>query len=283
LLNPGTAWLTATVTVYAPSGPVGETAVSLAPRTRLDLPVREFYTGTAPVGVRVLATNLIAVEQEVRFAAGQAGYGLAGTPVLSRQWTFAGVETEESALTVLALLNPYTDSVTITLTLMSEDGTTLRRTYTVAPGAQRLNLNVLLPELALAAEVVASRPIAAARVTFFNDGQAAQATLGAIRPARQWYLPEGSTGKPFESWLLIANPNVGPATVVVTFLGGAGVLDEVYLTMPAQSRLTVPLNELVPDESGFSTVVVSDWPVVVERSMYLHGRRGGHACLGIAR
>ena len=203
--------------------------------------------------------------------------------MLSRHWTLAGVETEGSALTVLALLNPHPTPVTITLTLMSEDGTTLRRPYTVQPGEQRLNLNVLLPELALAAEVLSNRPIAVARVTFFNDLHAAQATLGAVRPARQWYLPEGSTGEPFETFILLANPNDWSTKVTLTFMGGNGVLDQLHLAMPPHSRLTVPLNEVLPDTDGFYTVVVADRPVVVERSMYLHDRQGGHASLGIAR
>jgi hypothetical protein len=283
LLNPGKDAVTATVTMYAQSGPVGEKSLRLAPRARLDLPARDLYTGTTPLGNRVAATGLIAVEQEVRFAANQAGYGLPGTPLLSRRWTFSGVETEGSAVTVLALLNPYTAPVTLTLTLMSEDGTLLRRPYTVLPGEQRLNLNTLLPELALAADLQASRPIAAARVTFFADFQGAQATLGAVRPARRWYLPEGATGEPFEAFLLVANPNTVPATLEATFLGPAGELGRVQYTMPAHSRLTVPLNEVLPNVAGFSTMVVSDWPVVVERSMYLNKRQGGHACLGIAR
>ena len=283
LLNPGTAQLTATITVYAPEGPVGEAAVPLAPRARLDMPVRDLYSGTTPVGVRVTATGPIAAEQEVRFAGGLAGYALAGTPVLSRRWTWAGVETDESSPTALAMLNPHPAPVILTLTLMSEDGTTLRRLYTVPPGEQRLNLNALLPDLPLAAEIETSAPVAAARVTLFEDGQAAQGTLGAIRPARRWYLPEGSTGEPFAAWLLVANPNAAPATVALTFLGSAGKVGEAHYTMPAHARLTVPLGEVLPDVSGFSTVVVADWPVVVERTMSLHGRHGGHACLGIAR
>jgi hypothetical protein len=219
----------------------------------------------------------------VRFAGGPAGYGLPGTALLSRQWTFAGVETAGSSVTVLALLNPYTTPVTITLTLMSEDGTTLWRPYTIAPGEQRLNLNTLLPDLALAAEVQAGRPIAAARVTFFNELRAAQATLGGVRLARRWYLPEGATGEPFEALLLVANPNDVPTTLDVTFLGETGKAGEAHFSMPAHARLTVPLNEVLPNVGGFSTVVVSDWPVVVERSMFLHERQGGHACLGIPR
>jgi hypothetical protein len=283
LLNPGPAPLTATITVYAPTGQVGEATVPLAPRTRLDLPVRDLYTGTTPVGARVVATGRIAAEQAVGLAGGQAGYGLAGTPVLSRYWTLAGVETEAPASTMLAILNPYTASVPLTLTLMSEDGTTLRRAYTVPPGEQRIDLNALLPDLALAAEVQAGRPVAVARLTYSENLQEAQATLGAVRPARRWYLPEGSTGEPFETVILVANPNAAPTTLTMTFLGAAGKAGEAQFTMPAHARLTVRLNEVLPGVSGFSAAVLSDWPVVVERSVYLHDRQGGHACLGISR
>lgn len=283
LLNPGPAPVTATVTVFSPNGPAGERSVALGSRGRLDLSVGDIYTGTAPVGCRVAASGLIAVEQEVRFAGGQAGYGVPGAPLLARQWTFAGVQTAESALTVLALLNPYTEPVTISLTLMSEDGTMLRRPYTVQPGEQRLNLNMLLPDLALAAAVRAGRPIAVARLTYFNSLQAAEATLGAVRPARRWYLPEGSTGEPFETVVMVANPNDIPTAVALTLMGEAGPLGRSEMAMPAHSRLTVSLNDLLPGVGAISTLVEADWPVVVERSMYLHEHQGGHACLGIAR
>jgi hypothetical protein len=283
LLNPGSEQVTATVTVFTPAGMAGQGTVLLAPGTRLDLPVGQVYTGTAPVGCQVQATAPIAVEQAVRFASFQAGYGLPGTPQLSRRWTFAGVETGDSFVTLLAMLNPYSETVTVTLALMSEDGTTLRRPYSVFPGEQILNLNSILPELALAADVQAGRPIAMARVTYFNGLSAAQATLGAVRPARTWYLPEGSTGEPFETFLLVANPNPVPTGLQVTFMDAGGELSEARLSVPAHARLTVPLNQIVPGVAGLSTRVEAEWPVVVERSMYLHGREGGHACLGIAR
>jgi hypothetical protein len=283
LLNPGSSAVTATVTVLGPYGPVGAGTVLLAPRSRLDLAVSDLYTGTTPVGCRVDATGPIAAEEEVRFAGGQGGYGMPGTPVLAPRWTFAGVQTDPQAVTVLAMLNPYTAPVTLSLTLMSEDGTTLRRPYTVLPGEQRLNLNLLLPDLALAADVQAARPIAVARITFFNALQAAEATLGAVRPARHWYLPEGSTAEPFETLVLVANPNDVPTALVLAWMGGAGEMGRSELSMPAHSRLTIALNGLMPGLSAVSTWIEADWPVVVERTMYLHDRQGGHACLGIAR
>ncbi len=281
LLNPGDAATTATVRIFAPAGPVGERVYSLLPRSRQVVPVGQIYTGTTPLGCQVSATSPIAVEQEVRFSAGEGGYGMPGIPYLSRRWSFAAVETESPYVTVFSILNPHTETVPLTLTLMSEDGTMLQRSYQVRPGDQLLNLNSILPELALAAEVETGRPLAIARVTFFNEMRSAHATLGAPRPARTWYLPEGSTAAPFETFVVVANPNSTPTGLELTFLGRQGVLGRLHLTAPAHGRLTVPLNEVLPD--AFSTRLVSDWPVVVERNMYLHGKEGGHSCLGIAR
>jgi hypothetical protein len=283
LLNPWEQPTTATLTLYAPSGVVGEQAFLLAPRARLDVPIAQSYTGSTPIASQVTADLPIAAEQAIRFSAGMGGYGVPGTSLLSHRWTLAGVETVSSCVTLLALLNPLEGSIPITLTLMSEDGTTLRRRYVLPPGEQVLNLNTILPDLALAAEVQAAEPVAAARVTFFNDMQSAHASLGAVRPSRQWFLPEGATAEPFETYLLVANPNGNSVDLEITFLGGRGVLERVALRMPAHARLTVPVDDLVSSESGFSTWVEAGRPVVVERAMYMHERQGGHSSLGIPR
>lgn len=283
LLNPADSVATAMVRVFAPTGPAGEQAYLLASRSRQVITVSQIYTGTAPVGCQVSSTLPIAVEQEVRFSAGEGGYGMPGSPYLSRRWSFAAVETEDPYVTVLSILNPHTETVPLTLTLMSEDGTMLRRSYVVPPGEQLLNLNAILPELSLAAGVETGRPLAVARVTYFNEMRSAHATLGATRPARTWYLPEGSTAEPFETFVLVANLNPVPTDLELTFFGGQGILGHLRLTAPAHGRLTVALNEVLPGVAAFSTRVVSDRPVVVERNMYLHGKEGGHGCLGIAR
>lgn len=283
LLNPGDAATTATVRIFAPTGPVGEQAYPLAPRSRQVVTVSQIYTGTTPVGCQVFSPLPIVVEQGVRFSAGEGGYGMPGSPYLSRRWSFAAVETESPYVTVFSILNPHTETVPLTLTLMSEDGTMLQRSYAVRPGEQLLNLNSILPELSLAAEVEAGRPLAVARVTFFNEMRSAHATLGATRPARTWYLSEGSTAEPFETFVMVANPNPLPTNLELTFLGEQGVLGHLRLTAPAHGRLTVALNKVLPGVAAFSTRVVSDRPVVVERNMYLHGKEGGHSSLGIAR
>jgi len=281
LLNPQPVDLPITVTVFAPNGVALEKAFQAPAGERLELPLHRVYTERTVVGCRVRAGAPIVAEQEVRFGTG--GYGMPGTPILSRSWTIPGVETEAPFWTILAFLNPREDPVGITLTLMTTDGTSLRRLLTIQPGEQRLNLNTILPRLSLAAQVSATYPIAVARVTFFNELRAAHATLGAPRPARRWYLAEGSTAEPFEALLQVVNPNREPAELTVTLLGTQGERSSDRFRMPARSRLTIPLNELLPSTAALATVVEANEPIVVERAMYLHGREGGHASLGIPR
>jgi hypothetical protein len=131
--------------------------------------------------------------------------------------------------------------------------------------------------------VKAAEPIAVARVTFFNEMQSAHASLGAVRPSRKWLLPEGATAEPFETFLLVANPNASSVDLEITFWGGRGTLQRVVLSMPAYARLTVPVDDIVSSASSFSTRVEAGRPVVVERTMYMHQRQGGHSSLGIPR
>ncbi|MGC8874107.1 MAG: DUF5719 family protein [Chloroflexia bacterium] len=281
LLNPLADPAAVTVTVFSPQGPAQEEVLALAGGMRLALPLHQVYRDHTVLGCRVQASRPIAAEQAVRFGTG--GYGMPGTPILSRSWTVPGVETEAPFWTVLALLNPSETPVGITMTLMTSDGTSLRRSYTLRPGEQRLNLNTILPQLSLAAQIDASQPIAVARLTFFDDLRAAHAVLGSPRLARHWYLAEGATADPFEAVLAVANPNRKPAEVSVTVLGTHGAQRTELFLMPARSRLTVLLNELAPSTAALGVVVETDQPVVVERSMYLHDRQGGHAGLGIPR
>lgn len=281
LLNPQAEQVPVTVTVFSPDGLAARGAFTLPGGARLELPLSRVYTGSTVAGCRVQARAPVAAEQVVRFASG--GYGMPGTPILSRSWTVPGVETEAPFWTVLAFLNPRESTVGMTLTLMTSDGTSLRRSYLLRPGEQRLNLNTILPRLSLAAQVEAAQPIAVARLTFFNEFRAAHAVLGAPRAARLWYLAEGATAEPFEAVLALANPSRQPAEVTITLLGARGELRSDRFRMPARSRLTVLLNELAPATSDLAIEVVSDQPVAVERSMYLHDREGGHAALGIPR
>jgi len=84
---------------------------------------------------------------------------------------------------------------------------------------------------------------------------------------RTWYLAEGCTCRPFDTWVLIMNPNEGSASVTVTFMKEDGSTVERRYRVAPQSRFNLFANEVVP-EAAISTRVDSDVPVFVERAMW---------------
>jgi autotransporter-associated beta strand protein len=96
----------------------------------------------------------------------------------------------------------------------------------------------------------------------------------------KYYLSEGATGSFFDFEIALANPNLTPAPVVIDYLREDGTTVAQALTLPAQSRRTVRVDD-VPglDASTVSAVVRSTdaLPLLVERTMrWDSSGYGGH-------
>lgn len=94
-----------------------------------------------------------------------------------------------------------------------------------------------------------------------------------------WYFAEGSTGSPFDTWLLLQNPGANPANVRLTFMlerGGTLIRD---ITVPPTSRTSIFANQIVP-KAAFSTRIEADQPIFAERAVY--AGFDGHGVTGIA-
>ena len=86
----------------------------------------------------------------------------------------------------------------------------------------------------------------------------------------EYLLSEGATGSFFTTDLLLANPNDDQAPVRITFLRNDGVTIPLDLTLPAKSRRSVRVNDVLGMEATeFSTAVRSSaaLPLAVERTM----------------
>lgn len=95
---------------------------------------------------------------------------------------------------------------------------------------------------------------------------------------RTWYLAEGCTCQPFDTWVLVMNPNAAEASVTVTFMKEDGATVQRNYKVAAQSRFNLFANQVVPN-AAVSTKVESDLPVLVERSMYFG--HDGHNTPGV--
>jgi len=101
-----------------------------------------------------------------------------------------------------------------------------------------------------------------------------------------WYMPEGYTGIGFDEWVLIMNPGDNVAYVRVVFQTLTGEVEGPVIPAQPGSRVTVHVNEWVP-EMHVSTMVTSldGASIMAERAMYMYGtpdgKWGAHDSIGI--
>ncbi len=103
------------------------------------------------------------------------------------------------------------------------------------------------------------------------SGNSSTDTLVVTVTQLSYFLAEGSTGTFFDLDVLVANPNLQAAPIVVTFLRENGTTVTQNLTVAASGRLTIHVDEIPGLEgAAVSTVVTSTagLPLVVERSMF---------------
>ncbi len=105
---------------------------------------------------------------------------------------------------------------------------------------------------------------------------------GMTSPQTDWYLAEGCTGPGFVTYIQIANPQAGAATLNITFMADDRVSVVPAYIVPAQSRATLNVADYMDNEWGVSTRLHSDVGVVVERSMYSDTMTWGHNSMGVS-
>ena len=103
--------------------------------------------------------------------------------------------------------------------------------------------------------------------------EAGHNSAGVTRPSKTWFFAEGATGPYFDTYILASNATGTPATVHFTYRTGEGVVIADTRTVPANSRLTVNVEDVDPALANVavSTSLVSNVSIVAERAMYWPG------------
>jgi len=198
------------------------------------------------------------------------------TPSSQTTWYFAEGSTNPPFDLWLLLQNPNREAVTARVTFMKGDGSQLAQDEWLPPTSKKsVFVNNLVPNSEVSIKVESTAPLFAERSLY--SGTDGLGSIGAAAPSTQWYMAEGSTGDGFDSWILLQNPQTVQANATLTFLTSNGERKELAMGIPPTSRRSVYLNQLLPD-AEVSTVVLSDQPIVAERSMYFR-QSGGHGGL----
>lgn len=93
--------------------------------------------------------------------------------------------------------------------------------------------------------------------------------------AADWLFAEGATWPGFDEWVLLQNPGKSSSTVRLEFLTPGGEVGGPTVSVPPSSRLTVHVNEFVPNADVSTAVLAVDGPpVCAERAMYFAGTSG---------
>ena len=126
--------------------------------------------------------------------------------------------------------------------------------------------------------VDAPEPIVAERAMYFGNTPTrvwtgGHSSSGVTTPSKHWFHPD-ATGGFFDTFVLMSHPQDVDAHVTMEFILPSGEFVTRHKTIPAKTRLTInPETEGDPrlTDASLSTRVLSEVPIVSERSMYWIG------------
>ena len=212
------------------------------------------------------------------------GHNTIGVTTPATTWYLAEGYTGGGFSTYILLQNPNSDAATVDVTYMLQSGGTVARQHTV-PGNSRYTVvagdeSQVGSDQAFSTKLVSDQNIIVERAMYFDGG--GHNTIGVTTPASTWYLAEGYTGGGFSTYILLQNPNSSAATVDVTYMLQSGGTVARQHTVSGNSRYTIVAGDesQVGADQAFSTKLVSDQSIIVERAMYFDG--GGHNTIGVA-
>jgi subtilisin family serine protease len=199
-------------------------------------------------------------------------------PNEQRKWYFAEGSTRAPFDVSFALQNPNTLPTTAHFLFLAADGSKPTPYDLPLPANSRVTLKAadVMPNAEFATIVTTDLPAYVERSMYF--GHAGHSAAGARQPSKTWYLAEGSSVPPFDTWVLLMNPNSVPTLAQMRFLREDGTVVEHTELVPPMARKSVFVNALFTT-SGFATQVAADQPIVVERAMYFDGDQAGHDTL----
>jgi hypothetical protein len=208
------------------------------------------------------------------FAAGHAGAGIAA-PAL--QWFFAEGATGPLFDLFLLVGNPGSAPADVRVTYLRSEAEPIIKTYSVGPAARlTVGVNGEDPRLtntvvSMMVESLNSIPIVAERTMWWPRGQWYEAHLsaGATTTGAAWGVADGIVNAAIETYILIANTNNTAGRATLTFIrGGLSLPVTMAVDLPANSRTTVRPATLDGLVGGFSALIESDVPTVVESVSY---------------
>ena len=283
--NPSATTVNATVTFMGDSGVITATTFFLWATSQTRINVTD-QTGQKDFSAKVECsdpTKTIAVDRQMFWMGGPGGeaektmetHCSIGVTAPSTLWFLPEGSSAWGFETWLLVQNPNAFDVTVNITYMVEAGPPVakarvvpansRRTYSMADdiGSHDSSIRVESPP---------GQPVIAERALYRNARRLGTESVGATQATNTCCLGEGTTAWGFTTYLLLQNPNGAPVDVWVWFMTSGGSVPAGAFSIPALSRKTIKVNDILPDQDCSIYVQgVSGALIVAERSMYWGG------------
>ncbi len=200
-----------------------------------------------------------------------------GAAQLSTNWYFAEGNTTTNWNTLLSVLNPSTQPVTVNISFLPDTQSTLSSimrplsVYTIpAQSRATLILNQILPNQRFGMAISASAPVLIERPEYLTSGQyrGGSTVIGATAPQETWYFGAGNTQSGSSEQLLLANPNPIVANVQMRYLTDNGQSISQNVQVPPMSRSTINVNSALGQQQH-ATIINASQPIVAEQQELL--------------
>jgi hypothetical protein len=225
-----------------PSDPIFQ-HVTVPPQTRITIDANGVAGLTGrDFSTTIVSTNSVPVVAERAMYWGPnwvGGTASLGATYWSKDWYFAEGAAATNFESFYLLMNPNTFPISVTARLMPEGSAPYREeTFTIEPRARyTYHLNSRLGEIGgVAAHFTSTQFFLAERSIYWTNRIEGTNVVGVNAPAREWHLPEGTTGGLFTTYLLLSNPTDASADVNMTL----------FIEGPTPRRITAPALHLAP-------------------------------------
>lgn len=305
LQNPGDAEANVLVTyVYADGTPPVPQNVVVPAKSRLTVDVNSGAGAEKDVSMAVNSTRRIVAERVMYFACptpilGSRPSGVhncTGADEGATSWYFAEGTTRGNFQQWLCLMNPTGREAEVTVRYMKASGPAVEVRKTLeADSRTTIDVNAEVgPDQDVSVLVTSDEPIVAERPMYFQFQPGTGAfwkgghnSTGAVYSAYKWEFAEGCTREGFITYLCIANPGAAGQKVTIDYFvtgpDGRREKKSSEVTVAANSRKTVVVNDEVGAGVDVSATLTCAAPIVVERPMYFSfdGYTDGGVSLGL--
>jgi hypothetical protein len=284
--NPGDEEATVYVSYLTGGGCRNREPLVVPPGSRVTLNASSDLWST-DAGIRVGCDRPVHVERAMYWGERTEGHVSHAAIGGAKRWYLADGHTAGGFETWIEILNPAAAETEARLTYMTPGGTVPGPIVSV-PAYSRRTIFVAdtVKDSDVSAVVESDAPVVAERSMYWNGKGGGSGSMGVEEPSVDWHFAEGCTAHGFETYILLLNHGPAEAEVTLQFAARgvqAGRAGSKAVAVPAGHRVTVKVNDVLPD-ADVSTTVRSSAPVVAERSMLwaVPGGRAGHSASGTA-